>query len=196
MCATARRVAEPGCRHDFTLKASRRGRVFQHGCREHLDGNNPFHAAVLGLEDLSHAARPDPIEDGVVAQEQRFGPALVDFLDLVIGEMLTLNELPGKFLGIFRGCLGRDEILKLAGRDDPGIRQLLHEGFEGNFHRAIRSVRNGTSIIASPRWSQKNRKPVVPNYLEMVLKQQVAKDAKETIGNYVDDILALLPLFA
>ena len=87
-----------------------------------------------GLEDLSHAAFSDLVEDRVVAQDQRLRPAQVDFLGLELRQILALDELPGKFLGVLGMGLGRNEVLQLAGGNDTGIGKLLDELFEGNGH--------------------------------------------------------------
>ena len=109
---------------------------------------------MLGLEHLPHAAGPDLVEDRVVAEDQRLGPALVDLLGLELRQMLALDELPSKFLGVFRMGLGRDEIFELAGRNDARIRKLLDELFEGDGHGVTQSVEKRVSIIAAPQWNQ------------------------------------------
>ena len=70
-----------GC-FDFSLKPSHRGCILHHGGRQHLDCHDAVHPAMLGLEDLPHAAGPDLVEDRVVAEDQRLGPPLIDFLNL------------------------------------------------------------------------------------------------------------------
>ena len=72
-----------------------------HGRRQHLDRHDAVHPAMLGLEHLAHPAGADFVEDRVVAQDQRLGPALIDFLGLELRQLLALDELPSKFLGIF-----------------------------------------------------------------------------------------------
>ena len=127
-------MAQFGCRFDLALKTRDRFRILGDGPGQHLDGHGSLHAAMLGLEDLPHAARPDLVQDRVVAQDQRLRPALVDFLGLELGEVLAANELLSEFLGVFRVGLGRDEALQLARCDDARIFNLLDELFEGNGH--------------------------------------------------------------
>ena len=111
-----------GRRLDFALKASRRCRVFRHGFGQHLDRHDAMHPPMLGLEHLAHPAGADLVEDRVVAEDQRFRAARVDFLGLELRQMFALDELPGKFLGVFGLCLGRNEVFQLARRNDARIR--------------------------------------------------------------------------
>ena len=38
--------------------------------RQHLEGDDAAHGAVLGLEDAAHAAAADLVEDAVLAQQE------------------------------------------------------------------------------------------------------------------------------
>ena len=89
---------------------------------------------MLGLEDLAHAAGPDLVEDRVVAQDQRLGPARVDFLGLELRQLLALDELPGKFLGVLGRALGGMKFSSLPGAMTPESVKLLDELFKGNGH--------------------------------------------------------------
>ena len=139
-----------GRRLDLSLKAGHCRRILRHGRRQHLDRHDALHPAMLGLEDLPHAASPDLVEDRVVAQDQRLGPALVDFLGLELRQVLALDQLPGKFFGVFRMGLGRNEVFELAGSNDARICKLLDELFEGDGHRGTQGMEERASIIAAP----------------------------------------------
>ena len=82
---------------DFSLEASRRRRIFGDRRRQHLDRHDSLHAAMLGLEHLPHAAGPDLVEDGVVAQDQRFGFPGRDLLGLELGQVVCLDEFRNEF---------------------------------------------------------------------------------------------------
>ena len=89
---------------------------------------------MLGLEDLAHAASPDLVEDGVVAQDQRLRPARIDLLGLELRQLLALDELPSKFLGILGRALGGTKFSSLPGAMTPESVKLLDELFEGDGH--------------------------------------------------------------
>ena len=130
----------------------------------------PLHAAMLGLEDLPHAASPDLVEDRVVAQDQRLGSALVDFLGLELGQVLALDELPSKFLGVLRSSLGRDEIFELAGSNDTGVGELLDELFEGDGHRVTQAGKSSFDYsspplaVKAPRGTHGSRRTDIESY--------------------------------
>jgi hypothetical protein len=86
------------------------------------------------------AAGADLVEDRVVAEDQRLCPALIDFLNLELRQLLAQDKLPSKFLRVFRLGLGWNEIFQLAGRKNTGILELLHELFECNGHDLLLSV--------------------------------------------------------
>jgi hypothetical protein len=74
---------------------------------------------MFGLEYLAHATGPKFFQDSVVAEDQRLGSALIDFLSLELRQMLALDELPSKFLCVFRLGLGRNKGFELAGAMTP-----------------------------------------------------------------------------
>ena len=123
-----------GRRFDLALKTRGRSRILHHALRQHLDRHDAMHPPMLGLEHLPHAAGADFVEDRVVAEDQRLGSARVDFLGLKFRQMLALDQLPGKFLGVFGLGLRRNKIFQLARRDDARIGKLLDELFEGDGH--------------------------------------------------------------
>jgi len=49
---------------------------------QHLDRHGAIHTAMLGLVHLAHAARPDLVKHGVVAEDQPFDPPLINLLGL------------------------------------------------------------------------------------------------------------------
>ena len=65
-------VAQLGRSFHFSLEPSDRRGILGDRRRQHLDRHHTLHAAMFGLKHLAHAAHPDPIEDGVVAEEERF----------------------------------------------------------------------------------------------------------------------------
>ena len=63
----------------------------------------------------------------------------VDFLSLELRQLLALDKLLGKLLGVFGMGLRRNEILQLSGAMTPESVNLLDELFEGNGHIHSRS---------------------------------------------------------
>ncbi len=49
---------------------------------DYLEGDEAVHEGVPGLEDLAHAALPDPLQQQVRPQHQALGAALQDLVDL------------------------------------------------------------------------------------------------------------------
>ncbi|HEX3654756.1 MAG TPA: hypothetical protein VHV55_03065 [Pirellulales bacterium] len=90
---------------------------------------------MLGLEDLPHAARPDLVEDGVLAQDERLGLARLDLGSLERRQLVALDEFLNEFFDGRRMGLRRDEIFELALRNDAGLGQLLDDGFKVEGHR-------------------------------------------------------------
>ena len=119
---------------DFTLKPSHGCRILRHGRWQHLDRNQPIHAAMLGLEDLAHATCPDLVEDRVLAQDQRFGSASLDLLPLERRQVFAFDECLDEFFDRLGIGLGRDEVFELAGGNDARIGELLDDLFKGQSH--------------------------------------------------------------
>ena len=80
--------------------------------REDLDGHQAFHPAVLGLEDHAHPAFADLVQHRVFAEDQPLDLALVDRLDLVLGQLAVLDEGLGELLNIFGPFVGREAVLE------------------------------------------------------------------------------------
>ena len=93
---------------------------------------------MLGLEDLPHAAGPDLVEDRVVAEDQRLGPALHRFP----GPETSSGACSGRVAGPVPGrpsaaALGGTKFSSLPGAMTPGVGKLLDELFKGDSHHAI-----------------------------------------------------------
>ena len=76
------RMAELGRRLHFSLEAGCCQRILGDRRRQHLDRHDSLHAAMLGLEHLPHPARPDLVDERVVAQDQRLDFACRNLLGL------------------------------------------------------------------------------------------------------------------
>jgi hypothetical protein len=115
------RVPELGGGDHLALEAGDGRGVLERGRRQRLDRHDPLHPAVLRLEDLAHAPGADPVEDRVIAQDQRSRAAQVDLLDLEPGEVPAPDQVPGELLDVLRMGLGRDESLELPGGEEAAF---------------------------------------------------------------------------
>ena len=131
------RVAQFSRSFYFSFKASNRCRILRHRRWQHLDCHQAIHAAMHGLEDLPHAARPDLIEDGVLAEDQCLGFTAFDLSRLEGRQMILLNQFRDEFFNALRVGFGRDEVFQLAGGNDARIGELLDNLFEGESHRRV-----------------------------------------------------------
>jgi hypothetical protein len=76
-----------GRRFDFAMEALDAVGRLGGRCRQDLERYDAFHAAVLGLVDLAHAAGSDLVEHHVFAEDQCPGFALAGELGLEFGEL-------------------------------------------------------------------------------------------------------------
>jgi hypothetical protein len=117
-------------RHDVSVMEPRRGfdlavetgdGVFASHRRggEHLDGHNPLHATVLGLEHDPHAPRADAIQDDILAKRERGVLALVNDSSLIPRQLALPDERLGQRFSV-SGLVGRQT---LANRRDVRRRQ-------------------------------------------------------------------------
>ncbi len=109
-----------------------------HGRRgEDLDGHRAFHPPVLGLQDHAHAACTQLVQDDVLAEDQPLGLALVDRLDLVLGQLAVLDKRLGELLDILGSLVGRETVLErgdFSRRHEATLRQPLYKLLDGHRH--------------------------------------------------------------
>jgi hypothetical protein len=104
------RVDQPGGGLGLAMEPLDRVGRADGGGRKHLQGHEPMHAAMLGLEHHAHAPLAKLIEHQVVAQQQAAPPALVDLLRLVVSQLFGPHERPGKLLAIGGARVGRQRL--------------------------------------------------------------------------------------
>jgi hypothetical protein len=152
------RMSKTGDGLHLALEALHERLVFGEAARKHLEGHDPFHAAVAGLEDRAHAPRAQPIEDVVIADPQLRRAAFGGRFGLVGGQYsrrhkrLRDREPAGLGVGGRLRCslkiLGRQEFA-----DSQTIQKFLgSEAFAnfGRFHKQsdVSSKWPGRSALA------------------------------------------------
>jgi hypothetical protein len=128
------RMADSGGGLNFPLKTGDDVGVLHHAGGKDLDGRNPVDPAVLGLEHLPHAARPDFLQHDVIAEYERRPLALRNLLDLELRQFLLTDEFMSQFLGIPGIALGRQEFPKRLVSQKSTFFELLDELFQRNWH--------------------------------------------------------------
>ena len=155
-------MTELGCRLDFSLKASHSRSVFGYRWWQHLDRHDSLHAAMLGLEDLPHAAGPDLVEDRCSCPGSATwpGPGRFPGPGTWSGALLW-TSCRASSSGVFGMSLGRNEIFQLARRNDARVGKLLDELFEGNGHRRNPAQRK-SSFNLSTLHGRLHRRKILP----------------------------------
>ena len=129
--------------------ANRIGRLHSFAGQD-LQGDDPLHAPVLCLEDLAHAAGPDPVQHHVLAHHQPLQLSLVDRFGLEASEPVGEDQLPGEVLGGLGLIVGREALLErgqLLGREETAADQAPGELLETDGHAA--TMRERSPIITS-----------------------------------------------
>ncbi len=129
------RMPQLGGRPHLAFEARHGSRVPHRLCRQHLQSHQSIHPAMLGLEDLAHAAGAELVEDRIVAQEQGLDLAVEDLMTLERREVACADELPSQLFSVLGVGLGRNEVFEFAGGDDPALFKLLHKPFKSDGHR-------------------------------------------------------------
>ena len=80
--------------------------------RQHLEGDDPAHGAVFGLENAAHAAAADLFEDAVLPQQKAGGAADQQALGLEPGQQPLLDQEAGDGAA----AVGRWQLLFGAGQ--------------------------------------------------------------------------------
>ena len=70
--------------------------------RQHLERDDPLHPAMLGLEDLPHAAGTELVEHDVLAEDQSLRATLIEIDRLELRQLSLLNEFANERIGIGR----------------------------------------------------------------------------------------------
>ena len=86
----------------------------------------------------AHAACAQLVQDDVLAEDQPLGLALVDRLDLVLGQLAVLDEGLGELLDILGPLVGREAVLErgdFSRRHEAALRQPLDKLLDGDRHR-------------------------------------------------------------
>ena len=114
------------------------------GRRQHLDGDD-LAKAMLGLENAGHTADAETVEQLVLIEEERPGPAAQQDAGLVFGEILVGGEPAGVILGVGAGAVLSSRAW--LGRTDPprqqpaavekGVKLLYRTGWHGSRLRAV-----------------------------------------------------------
>ena len=73
---------------DFSLKPGDGLFVFCHRSWKELDGDDAFHAAMLGLEHLPHASRTNLLHQDIVTQRERFSFSSINHFRLILRQLL------------------------------------------------------------------------------------------------------------
>ncbi len=140
-------VCQPGSGLDLPLESAQSLRRLHDLGRQDLQGDQPFHPPVLGLEHQSHAALAELVEDDVVAQHQRATLAAVELLDLVGGELLLADQFPDKLfaiLGFLVGGQAVDQRRDFVGRHQSAVDKLRTNCPTGVASSAGRAARGGS----------------------------------------------------
>ena len=117
---------------DGVLVLHRRG-------RQHLDGHQPLHPPMLGLEHHAHAAGAELVEHDVLAEHQVLMLARVDDRGLVLGELALADEQLGQCLAIGGPLLGRQAVANrrdLGRRHQAGLAEVIDELLHRERHAA------------------------------------------------------------
>jgi hypothetical protein len=101
------RVVELGGGLDLALEALDGLRRLDGHRRQDLQGDQAFHLAVTGLEDLAHPPLADLVQDHVLAQHEALHAALANLAGLVLGEPAGLDQQVGQGGGVVGAFFGR-----------------------------------------------------------------------------------------
>ena len=92
-------VGELGCGADLAFEAADGIGVGEAFLANDLEGDVAVHAAMAGLEDLSHAAFAEFLEEDILIEKEFWALAFPEHFDLQNGEPIAFNDLLGEVIG-------------------------------------------------------------------------------------------------
>ncbi len=122
-------VRELGGRLHLAAEADQQFLLVEAVGADDLEGDEAVHEGVPGLEDLAHAALPEPLHQQVRPQHQTLGAALQDLVDLEGGEPAAADQFGGQRARVrLRDGAQVVCVLELGGAEQPVLLQLFQKG--------------------------------------------------------------------